>query len=114
MLIDIEILKERIHGVILNKASQGHNVEGMAQKLYELPLGYDVLIEFATELANLPMREDWQYVEPNEIEDIWAESDPTRPLGRVSEIDLNDSAKRVEAAFYGSVAGLFLSGIIWC
>ena len=108
MLIDIEILKERIHGVILNKASQGHDVEGMAQKLYELPLGYDVLIEFATELANLPMREDWQYVEPNEIEDIWAESDPTRPLGRVSEIDLNDSAKRVEEAFYGSVAGCVL------
>ena len=54
------------------------------------------------------MRKDWQYTEPNEIDAIWAESDPTRPLGKVAEVDLDDSSKRVEEAFLGSVAGCML------
>ena len=83
MFIDLEILKERIHGVILNKASQGHDVEGAAERLHQLSNSYDDLIQFATTLADLPMRKDWQYTEPNEIDAIWAESDPTRPLGKV-------------------------------
>ena len=108
MFIDLEILKERIHGVILNKASQGHDVEGAAERLHQLSNSYDDLIQFAATLADLPMRKDWQYTEPNEIDAIWAESDPTRPLGKMAEVDLDDSSKRVEQAFLGSVAGCML------
>ena len=32
MLIDLAILRERIHGVILNKSAQGHEVEGAVEK----------------------------------------------------------------------------------
>ena len=56
MFIDLEILKERIHGVILNKASQGHDVEGAAERLHQLSNSYDDLIQFAAALADLPIR----------------------------------------------------------
>ena len=34
--------------------------------------------------------------------------DPSRPLGEIREIDLDDSAKRVKAAFLGSLCGCVL------
>jgi hypothetical protein len=47
-------------------------------------------------------------VEPNNLEGIWAECDPERPLGAITAIDAADSARRVEAAFLGRVAGCIL------
>ena len=34
--------------------------------------------------------------------------DPSRPKGQISDVDLGDSAKRVEAAFLGSLCGCVL------
>jgi ADP-ribosylglycohydrolase len=51
-------------------------------------------------------RQNWEYVEPNELEAIRSESDPTRPttpLGTVA-----DAADRIEAGFLGSVCGCIL------
>ena len=108
MLIDLEILRERIHGVILNKSAQGHEVEGAVEKLYDLPDSYDALAKFVTSLSELPMRSDWRYVEPDGINEIWAQSDPSRPTKAYKSVDLDDSSSRVEQAFLGSVAGCVL------
>ena len=78
MIISLDTLKTRIQGVVLNKGEQGHEIGGVISKLESLPDSYDKLLEFASELSNLPVREDWPYVEPNELEDIWTESDPLR------------------------------------
>ena len=92
MFIKIATLRERLHAVILNKGEQGYVTEGLDKELDSLPDSYDRLIEFAEGLASLAMRSDWNYVEPNDIDDIWAEAAPNRPPGQISEIDFDDSA----------------------
>tara|TARA_B100001750_G_scaffold82396_1_gene65341 strand:- start:30 stop:392 length:363 start_codon:yes stop_codon:yes gene_type:complete len=92
MLININTLKERIHGVILNKGEQGHKIEGLENKLTSINDSYDTLIEFAESLYDLPIRNDWPYVEPNSIEEIQSESDPTRHLGPIKTIDFEESS----------------------
>ena len=108
MIISLDTLKTRIQGVVLNKGEQGYEIDGMIGKLNSLPDSYDKLLEFANELSNLPVRADWRFVEPNDLEDIWAESDPSRNQETIGSIDLDESAKRVESAFLGSVAGCIL------
>ena len=108
MLPTIHALQEQLHIVIANKREQGHAVEGLHDELDALPASYDALSDFARKLADLPLRDDWPYVEPNQLEGIWAECDPDRPLGLMGEVDLDDSAQRVEAAFLGSVCGCIL------
>ena len=108
MLINITTLRERIHGVILNKGEQGHKIEGLENKLASINDSYDALIEFAESLHVLPLRNDWPYVEPNAIEEIWSESDPTRHLGPIKTIDFEESSNRVKAAFLGSICGCIL------
>ena len=105
MIISLDTLKNRIHGVILNKGEQGHDINGLISKLESLPESYDDLLAFAGDLSDLPIRGDWPYVEPNDIENIWNESHPGRNTGAIANIDLNESAARVESAFLGSVAG---------
>ena len=108
MLININTLRERIHGVILNKGEQGHNIEGLENKLESINDSYDALIKFAESLHVLPIRNDWPYVEPNGIEEIQSESDPTRHLGPIKTIDFEESSNRVKAAFLGSISGCIL------
>ncbi len=101
-------LREQLRLTIDNKEAQGHVVTGLKETLSGLPDSYDALAVFAQRLTDLPMRKDWPYVEPNDLDAIWAECDPTRPLGAVAAVDLEDSARRVEAAFLGSVCGCIL------
>ena len=108
MLIGLGTLRERIHGVVLNKGEQGHEIDGLVSKLESLPESYDAMLEFANSLSDLPIRSDWKYVEPNGINDIWDESKPDRKTGAIAPVDINDSSKRVESAFLGSVAGCML------
>lgn len=108
MLIKIQTLRERLHGVVLNKGEQGHDIEGLEEELDNLPDSYDELIDFSKKLSSLKIRLNWSYVEPNSINEIMSEMDPSRPKGQIKEIDLEDSAKRVEAAFLGSLCGCML------
>ena len=108
MLININTLRERIHGVILNKGEQGHNIEGLENKLESINDSYDALIKFTESLHDLPIKNDWPYVEPNGIEEIRSESDSTRHLGPIKTIDFEESSNRVKAAFLGSICGCIL------
>jgi hypothetical protein len=108
MLPTIPQLRSLIRIVIGNKREQGHVVDGLDERLSSIPDSYDALIAFARHIANLPLREDWPYVEPSTLPEIWAECDPSRPLEPTKPIDLADAAKRVEAGFLGSVCGCVL------
>ena len=108
MFIKIATLRERLHAVILNKGEQGYVTEGLDKELDSLPDSYDRLIEFAEGLASLEVRPDWMYVEPNDLDGIWAEADPSRPTGQIADVDFDDSTRRVEAAFLGSICGCVL------
>ena len=108
MLIRLDTLRERLHGVVLNKGEQGYDIEGLQDELDNLPDSYDELVKFTKNLLNLKIRKDWSYVEPSSINDILNEMDPSRPKGQITEIDYEDSSKRVEAAFIASLCGCIL------
>lgn len=108
MFATYDQLREMLRLVILNKEEQGHVVDGLVEELAELPDSYDFLHAFAGRLARLPLREDWPYVEPDDLEGIWAECDPARPLGALPGLDLADASRRAEAGFLGSVCGCIL------
>jgi hypothetical protein len=108
MLIRLDTLRERLHGVVLNKGEQGYDIEGLQDELDNLPDSYDELVKFTKNLLNLKIRKDWSYIEPSSINDILYEMDPSRPKGQITEIDYEDSSKRVEAAFIASLCGCIL------
>lgn len=110
MLPSYRLLREQLRMVIANKEEQGHRVAGLAAELAGIPDSYDRLMDFARRVADLPLREDWPYVEPNDLESIWAECDPRRPVAAGGPIDIAacGCARRVEAAFLGSVCGCIL------
>ena len=108
MLPTYRLLREQLKRGIATKQEQGHVVEGMAEELDRLPDSYDVLAVFAHRLAHLPLRPDWPYVEPDDLEGIWAECDPARPMGQIGGVNFNEVGSYVEAAFLGSVCGCIL------
>lgn len=103
-----QTLREALATVIANKAEQGHIVVGLMETLDSLPDSYDALATFAGSLADLPMELDWPFDEPNDLPTILAGCDPSRPLDAIGAIDLDESARRVEAGFLGSVCGCML------
>lgn len=102
------VLRSHLRTIIANRRSQGHVVDGLHDELTALPDSYDALDAFAHRLAGLPLRPDWPYVEPDDLDAIWAECDPARVLRPVSPVSPEDAAPRVEAAFLGSVCGCML------
>jgi hypothetical protein len=61
---------DRLHEVIVCKQQQGFKSAGILTELKELPKSYDAVAEQAQKLADLPFRRDWQYREPNDLDDI--------------------------------------------
>ncbi|MBA66521.1 MAG: hypothetical protein CL756_01230 [Chloroflexi bacterium] len=108
MLIRLDTLRERLHGVVLNKEEQGYDIQGLQDELDNLSDSYDGFVKFTKNLLNLKIRKDWSYVEPSSMNDILNEMDPSRPKGQITEIDYEDSSKRVEAAFIASLCGCML------
>ena len=108
MFPTLPTLRAQLRQVIVDKATQGHVTDGLEAELDGLCDSYDALFAFADRLRALPLHVDWPYVEPNDLEGIWAACAHDRPLGVVGDVDLDDSARRVEAAFLGSVCGCIL------
>jgi ADP-ribosylglycohydrolase len=86
-------------------AARGRDVEGLVGALDAVPDSYDALDAFASLLAGAPMRPDWPYVEPDDLDAILDECDPARPRGAEP---VADAAERARAAFLGSVCGCIL------
>lgn len=108
MFPSLPFLKDQLYTILRNQFTQGHNTSGYLQRLEQLPESYDAYLNFARELADMPIRADWPYVEPDRLEDIWKECDPGRPLDLIGPMDLEDSARRVRTAFLASVCGSML------
>jgi ADP-ribosylglycohydrolase len=97
-------MRRLLRAVVDDRAQQGHAVDGLAGELEALPDSYDALAAFADRLRDLPLRADWPYVEPDDIDGIRAEWDaPSDATGNV-----DDAGPRIEAAFFGRVAGCML------
>ncbi len=106
MLPTPQFLKKQLEQIIKEKTVQGHETAGLLTELKKLPDSYDAIVAFARRIRDLPLREDWPYIEPNRLEDIWEECAPERPLGQLAEIP--DVAPRIETAFLSAVCGCIL------
>jgi ADP-ribosylglycohydrolase len=107
LLPDLATLRALVAQVLADKEEQGHDVTGCAGRLAATPDSYDALLAFAEELSRLPLRADWPYVEPDDLEGIWAEADPDR-LTTGARVEPEDVARRVETAWYARVSGCIL------
>jgi len=114
MLPSTAFLKDRLAQVVPCMAAQGHEVAGLQTELERLPDSYDALAAFADRLARLPLRADWAYVEPGDLDSIWAECDPARPRGPITELEPNDASLRARSAFYAAVTGCMLGKPLEC
>jgi ADP-ribosylglycohydrolase len=100
-------LRTLIARAVADRTEQGFATDGLAGELESLPDSFDEMLAFAAKLSALPLKADWPYVEPVDIDDIRAECDPGRPMDPL-HLDPSDAAARVEAAFYGRVCGCML------
>ena len=106
MLPSKSFLRRRLALVIENQHEQGHDIRGLEEQLADLPDSYDALMEFGEKLADLPLRADWNFVEPSgdDLAEIEAEMHPDRPRGEWRKAPENIEA-RIETAFLSSVCG---------
>jgi ADP-ribosylglycohydrolase len=101
-------LRKLLDAVISDKEEQGHVTVGLREELAEGPDGIDELNAFAHRLSDLPMKTDWQYVEPTDLNALLKECDTNRPTGPLAPLDVEEASARAEAAFLGRVCGCML------
>lgn len=99
-LPDLELLRTRLRLAIQEEGALGYEVADLVTAC-DAAGGYDDLVAVADRLAALPALDG----EPEDLDAIWAECDPSRPLDAVP---VRDAAERVRAAFMGSVTGCML------
>ena len=107
MLPRIEDLRVVLQHVVADRAERGYEVEGFRDRIAAAPESYDALAALHRELDAAPRRADWPYVEPEDLDAIWAEC-PDLPADPVRPVDLDDARRRAEAGFLGSVCGCVL------
>ena len=99
-LPDLEHLRTRLRLAIQEEGALGFEVADLTNACHAAR-GYDDLVAVADGLAALPPLDG----EPEDLDAIWAECDPSRALDAVA---VPDAADRVRAAFMGSVTGCML------
>ena len=90
MLPRIEDLRVVLEHVNEDRAERGYEVEGFRERIAAAPESYDALAALHRELDAAPRRADWPYVEPEELDAIWAEC-PDLPADPVRPVDLDDA-----------------------
>ena len=105
LLPAIATLRGLVAQCLADKSDQGHDVATLVHLLEDTPDSYDALLAVACAASASPLRADWPYDEPTDIEEILAAAD--RPA-RLLPVDLSDVGNRVRTAFLARVAGCIL------
>jgi len=108
MLLPVIQIKKKVKLWLDTLDEQGYDVTGMKGKVDALPDSYDAVLSFADEASHLPLRGNWQYVEPIAWPDVEKEMDTDRTSVIVAVKNIDDYSKKVEAAFLSSVLGCIL------
>jgi ADP-ribosylglycohydrolase len=107
VLPSYDILRAALAQILVDKDEQGHDTAGLADALASVPDSYDALVAFADRLAELPLRTDWPYMEPDDLDSIRAAADPARPQARIAPVAA-DAGERASTAFLSAVCGCIL------
>ena len=109
MLLTKDQIRNALATCISDAAAQGVDDVGLYDELAAVPDTYEDLLAWAESLAQRPLRADWPFVEPLDFDAIKAEWHDDAPLDALAHSLRDDElAARVEAAFYGRVAGCIL------
>ncbi|HUR78118.1 MAG TPA: ADP-ribosylglycohydrolase family protein [Acidimicrobiales bacterium] len=109
MFLTTDQIRGALATCIDEAAAQGVDDGGLHDELNAVPDSFDALYAFADYLATRPLRADWPFVEPLLFEDIRAEWSPEATVDDLAAaMSAGEKAARVEAAFYGRVAGCIL------
>lgn len=87
---------------------QGHVINGLREKLGTIPDSYDAWFSFAHELIDVPMRDDFPYVEPNNLAAILQERPARREDMMMSFINEMEISDKVYGGVYGRMLGCIL------
>ena len=107
LIPSVPVLRRMLEQVVVDRAEQGHLVEGVADRLRATPDSYDALLAFARDLATLPVDPGWAHVEPSDLDGIraeWAAAPDRAP----DYYNADDVRGRIETAFLARVAGCIL------
>ena len=110
MLPSYDLLRQRLKMTIANKHQQGYDTTGLGAQLAQIPNDYEALNQFSYLLVDLPFRDTWPYIEPDELEDIWQYCQ----LPSQEEMDSwqsqvpGDIENRIKVGFKTSLAGCIL------
>ncbi|MDQ1687075.1 MAG: hypothetical protein QOK42_50 [Frankiaceae bacterium] len=104
LLPPLPMLRRLIAQVIVDAEEQGHAVDGMTARLDAAPDSYDALLGVAEQVADLPLRPDWPYDEPDSEGALARVLPPVPP----QPYDAVDVTARVRTSVLARVAGCVL------
>lgn len=107
-MLGLDALKSLLENVIVEKHKQGYEVSALYKTLKELPDSYDAVFSLEKEVRAAPLREEWVYIEPDDIEGIRKECKKTR--NREKSLILSDETvkNKIRAGFLASVCACML------
>ncbi|MEG0742515.1 MAG: ADP-ribosylglycohydrolase family protein [Clostridia bacterium] len=107
-MFTIEALKQILSAELYERARQGYDIHEAAQTLAQAGDSYDALFAVAEKIKHAPIRADWAYNEPDELDAVLAECAQDRPTGIIRELSEAEINQRVTSAFLTSVCACIL------
>lgn len=104
LLPSLETLRTLVAQVIDDATEQGQDTSGLPDRLAGTPASYDALLALARDVAALPLRAGWPYVEPDDEESVSALLRRVAPV----EYDAADVAARVRTSLLARASGCVL------
>lgn len=107
-MITPEVLCRIVAAEIEERSKQGYDVDALRPTMKEAEGSYDALMRLARQVKTAPLRPDWPYEEPDELESVMEACDPAREKGSFclpSDAEIED---RVRSAFLTSVCACVL------
>lgn len=101
-------LRRIIAAELEERRRQGYDVEALASALKEAPDSYDALSDISRRINAAPLRSDWSYEEPDELDEVLEACDPNRRRESFCELTDEEIEVRVRSAFLTSVCGCVL------
>ena len=103
LLPDLPTLRALVAACVETKSQQGHDTAGLGELLARTADSYDALLAVAEQVAARPLRVDWPYDEPDDLDAIAAACSPPPPVPAGEGVEA-----RIETAFLARVAGCIL------
>jgi ADP-ribosylglycohydrolase len=102
-----DFLRRRLLGALDARARQGADTGTLATDIRRSD-AVEELAALGARIRTLPLRADCPYVEPETLDDIFAECEPGALLRDFAAVSPEDAARRARTAFLGSVCGCTL------